>query len=68
MRSFADPSTEFEMLISGEGDHDGHQPGEPTGEVRCVECGQVAMDVDLIDHECGCPQADVHSRARCDQH
>lgn len=62
MRSFAHPSTHFEFVRSEAGQDDGHHVGEPTGEVRCVECGAVDANVDHIDHEADCPQTDVHSR------
>lgn len=65
-RSFADPETEFILVESGEGDEDGHVPGEPTGEVKCPVCGATALNVDAIDHDDvdgdPCPQRDVRSR------
>ena len=62
-RSFADPETHFEIIRSDlPVTVDGFALNEPTGEVRCDECGSVAMCVDQIDHDKGCPQSDVHSR------
>ena len=63
MRSFSDADTEFELVIAetSEG-RDGLRRGEPTGEVRCVECGAVAETVEEIPHEPSCPQRGVTSR------
>lgn len=63
MRSFADPDTEFELVRSDTPvDVDGLKLGEPTGEVRCSECGQVAGAPEYIPHLPGCAQRDVTSR------
>ncbi|WP_323192435.1 hypothetical protein [Halostella sp. PRR32] len=61
--SFTHPTTQFRLLRS-------HSPptvdGFPlealTGEVECMACGSSAMNVDEIDHDDECDQADVHSR------
>lgn len=55
-----DPDTHFEIVRS----HtpvtvDGFALNEPTGEVRCDECGGAALHYAHIDHDAGCPQADV---------
>jgi len=55
MTSFTDPDTHFSLV-------EGDRPGEPTGEVRCVECGRVAENVDEIPHARECPQRWVRSR------
>ena len=62
MRSFADPDTEFELVTaeSSEG-WDGLRAGEPTGEVRCTECGRTAAVVEEIPHTVGCSQRYVAS-------
>jgi len=59
--SFASPDTEFRILHSAEGDHDGCRPGEPTGVVECARCGRRSENVDHIPHAPGCPQRHVHS-------
>jgi len=62
-RSFADPDTEFELVKSDTPlDVDGFKLGEPTGEVRCGECGQAAGAPEYIPHLPTCGQGDVTSR------
>ncbi|WP_434521315.1 hypothetical protein [Halorubrum sp. AS12] len=71
LRSFSDPDTEFELLISEAGDRgDGHQVGEPYG-IRCVYCGAtIEIDgpdghqtaIDDLPHATTCPQRDVVSQ------
>jgi len=63
MKSFTDPDTEFELIKSDTPvSVDGFAMGEPTGEVKCLECGAVAMNVDEIPHENECSQRGTHSR------
>lgn len=63
MRSFADPNTFFNIVVSTTPHtDDGFWPGEPTGEVRCEECGAAHVNVDEIPHEPDCSQRFVHSR------
>jgi hypothetical protein len=66
--SFSDPGTEFEIVTS-ETAHtvDGFWPGEPTGEVRCTECGAIHENVDEIPHDPDCSQRFVHSWWWADQ-
>lgn len=59
--SFSSPETRFELVVSDEGDADGHHVGEPTGEVRCCECGRVAENIDEIPHHPECRQRWVRS-------
>jgi len=62
-RSFADPETTFELVRSDTPvDVDGFKLGEPTGEVRCDECGQIAGAPEYIPHCPTCSQGDVTSR------
>jgi len=62
-RSFADPDTEFELVKSDTPvSVDGHALDEPTGEVRCVECGRISAAPEYIPHLPTCPQGDVTSR------
>lgn len=69
IRSFADPETEFELVRSDTPfAHDGLKPNEPTGAVRCLECGQVAGCVDYIPHKPDCSQSNVHSRWWAESH
>jgi hypothetical protein len=63
MRSFADDDTEFELVVAETSEGmDGVRRGEPTGEVRCAECGRVADVVEEIPHAHDCPQRGVVSR------
>lgn len=63
IQSFADPDTHFELVKSDTPvDVDGHKLGEPTGEVRCAECGRIGGCVDYIPHKPTCSQENVHSR------
>jgi hypothetical protein len=63
MKSFADPDTHFEIVESGTPvSVDGFALGEPTGEVRCAECGAVHDNVDEIPHDPTCSQRWVRSR------
>lgn len=63
MDSFSDPETHFHVVISETSvGHDGVRRGEPTGEIRCCECGAVAQTVEEIPHERGCSQRGVVSR------
>lgn len=62
VRSFADPSTHFALLhhptrVDPQGRHT-----EPTGELVCCECGEMAENVDEIRHMEWCGQRGVHSR------
>jgi hypothetical protein len=62
-RSFAEPSTEFELVRSDTPvDVDGYKMGEPTGEVRCAECGRISAAPEYIPHLPTCSQGDVTSR------
>jgi hypothetical protein len=62
MRSFADPDTHFEIVREEqELDRGGLTAVRPTGEVRCVACGEVAENVDDFPHAQDCPQRFVHS-------
>jgi hypothetical protein len=62
-RSFSDADTHFALLRSESPPTvDGFAIGEPTGEVRCEDCDATAMNVDEIDHDEDCDQADVHSQ------
>jgi hypothetical protein len=61
MRTPWDPETEFVLVVSKEGDDDGHHVGEPTGEVKCPHCGRIAQNIDYIAHPDDCPQSDVRS-------
>jgi hypothetical protein len=62
-RSFADEDTHFEIVRSATPvDVDGYKLGEPTGEIRCSECGAAAGNVDEIPHAAECPQQRVRSR------
>ena len=63
MKSFADPDTHFELERSDTpADVDGFKLGEPTGTVRCSECGAAAHNIDEIPHRATCPQRWVRSR------
>lgn len=63
MKDFTDPDTHFEIITSDTPyTVDGFNKGEPTGEVRCEDCGQVAMNIDEIPHDPDCPQRWVRSR------
>jgi hypothetical protein len=63
MESFSDEETEFELVVAETSDGmDGVRRGEPTGEVRCVECGRVADVIEEIPHKPDCPQRFVTSR------
>lgn len=63
-RSFADPDTEFEIVRSETPlDVDGFKIHEPTGEIRCEECGEQALrPEDIHEENSECKQADVTSR------
>ena len=63
MRSFANPETHFEIQRS-DTPHtdDGLWPGEPTGRIVCLACGEAHYNVDEIPHAETCPQRFVHSR------
>ncbi|WP_135302623.1 hypothetical protein [Haloarcula amylovorans] len=61
-RSFADPETLFELVRSQTPvDVDGFKIGEPTGQIRCNECGRSAAAPAYIPHLPDCPQRDVTS-------
>lgn len=68
MKSFADPSTTFELVFEeqevGPG---GLTAPRPTGEVRCGACGATHYNIDDIPHEQWCPQRFVHSRWYAEQ-
>ncbi|GGN84465.1 hypothetical protein [Haloarcula pellucida] len=68
MKSFADPSTTFELVFEevrvGDG---GLTAPRPTGEIRCTECGATALNIDDFPHEQDCPQRFVHSRWYAEQ-
>jgi len=67
-KSFADPSTHFELVRSDTPvTVDGVALGEPTGDVRCAECGRAAENVDEIPHAPDCRQRWVRSRWWADQ-
>jgi hypothetical protein len=56
-RSFSDPDTHFELVISETPfTVDGYNKGEPTGEVRCMECDAVHENIDEIPHDEDCSQ------------
>jgi hypothetical protein len=60
--SFTDAETEFVLETSDSPvTVDGYALGEPTGEVRCRECGAVARNVDEIPHAKDCDQRFVRS-------
>lgn len=62
MRSFADPDTHFHVVVSHTPvTEDGFKMGEPTGEVRCCECGAVDEIVEDIPHDPDCSQRFVVS-------
>lgn len=68
MKSFADPSTEFELVFEEQPVGSGGLTAErPTGEVSCRECGRVALNVDEIPHAKNCSQRFVHSSWYADQ-
>ena len=52
-----DSDTEYRVIKSetsvGKG---GIRRGEPTGEIRCEECGQAHVNIDEIPHEVDCSQ------------
>ncbi|MFC6973662.1 hypothetical protein ACFQL1_01620 [Halomicroarcula sp. GCM10025709] len=66
--SFAAPETEFKLVWEeveiGTG---GLTEKRPTGEIRCVECGATAWNIDDFPHEQDCPQRFVHSRWYAEQ-
>lgn len=68
MMSFANPDTIFEIVIEevsvGRG---GLTAERPTGEIRCVECGRVAENIDDFPHAQDCPQRFVHSKWYAEQ-
>ena len=52
-----DPDTEYDVIRSETPvDDDGFKIGEPTGEVKCHECGAVAENIDELPHDPDCPQ------------
>lgn len=62
MRHFGDEDTNFEIVRSRTPvDVDGFKLNEPTGEIRCDECGGVAKNIDEIPHDNDCPQRFTHS-------
>lgn len=61
--SFASPDTHFHVITSDTPPSvDGFAIGEPTGEIRCCECGATHLNVDEIPHDAGCSQRFVRSR------
>lgn len=63
MKSFAEPDTEFELVVSETPvTVDGFAMGEPTGEIVCLECDAQHANIDEIPHDKDCPQRFVHSR------
>lgn len=63
MKSFSDPDTHFEIVKSQTPvTVDGFALHEPTGEIRCEECGRSHHVVEEIPHEKDCPQRGVVSR------
>ena len=63
MRSFSDSDTHFRIVRSDTPvDVDGLKLGEPTGEVQCLECGEIAMTPEDVPHPTGCDQRFVVSR------
>ena len=72
MRSFANPTTFFEVVVSDTPPTvDGFSIGEPTGEIRCLECSAQHLNIDEIPHAADCSQRFTHSRwyfqAMCDE-
>lgn len=62
MRSFTDSDTEFELIRSDTPiDVDGFKIGEPTGEIKCLECGSQHDNIDEIPHDPDCSQRWVKS-------
>ena len=60
--SFSDPSTQFEIVTSDTPPTvDGFSIGEPTGEIKCEECGAQHENIDEIPHDENCPQRWVRS-------
>ncbi|MEE6210876.1 hypothetical protein U3A55_12025 [Salarchaeum sp. III] len=63
MLSFADPETHFRIVESDTPvSVDGFAKGEPTGEIECLECGAVHVNIDDIPHDAECPNRFAHSR------
>lgn len=63
MRSFTNPRTHFEVVKSTTPPTvDGFAINEPTGEVRCLECGESNGNIDEIPHKETCSQRFVHSK------
>jgi len=68
-RSFADPSTEFDLVASSTPiSEDGYKIGEPKL-LQCAECGAGVLltedpspGIDELQHEPNCPQRWVRSR------
>jgi len=61
-RSPFDPETEFEIVRSDTPvTVDGFALHEPTGDVRCEECGQEAENIDEIPHDPECSQRFVRT-------
>ncbi|GGL55271.1 hypothetical protein [Halocalculus aciditolerans] len=62
MSSFSDPDTRYQIIKSETPvSVDGFAMGEPTGEVRCCECGASHLNIDEIPHAEDCPQRFVRS-------
>lgn len=58
-QTVTDPDTEFALVHSPPGAHDGYQVGELTGEVRCCVCARTARRVEDIAHATDCDQRGV---------
>lgn len=62
MKSFAEPDTHFKIITSDTPvSVDGFALGEPTGEIKCRECGATHKNIDDIPHAQDCRQRFVHS-------
>ncbi|WP_224337900.1 hypothetical protein [Haloprofundus halobius] len=63
MRSFADRSTHFHVVVSDTPiTVDGFALGEPTGQIECCECRRTHKNIDEIPHKKDCSQRFVHSQ------
>jgi len=61
-RSPFNPETEFKIVRSDTPvTVDGFALHELTGEVRCLECDQIAENIDEIPHQQGCSQRFVRT-------